>query len=181
MKRLLYFTACLCIVLVALTACSGKTSKADTDLIGKWEQNVNESLTACSGKTSKADTDLIGKWEQIVNESGVEAVTIYDFMSDGKVEQTIQMSSKYPAMEIVGNGTSDYRYEDGVISFTFSASNFSFSKFEMEGVTDELVELAMEQVKSSMVNMEQQLQNVRIKGNKLTATFNGQDIELKRL
>ncbi|MDE6802310.1 MAG: hypothetical protein K2J06_06045 [Muribaculaceae bacterium] len=154
MKRVLSFVACLCVVLLA--------------------------LTACGGNGSKGSNELIGKWKQVVDQSGVKAVTVYDFEEDGILEQSLSVTGEYPKTEIVGEAKAKYEYEDGVISFTFSGSDMTFSKFEIEGLPDDMIEMAKEQTLSSMVDMKQQMENVKIDGNKLTATFNGQEIEMTR-
>ena len=51
----------------------------------------------------------------------------------------------------------------------------------MEGVPQELVDMSMQQVKSSMVDVEQKITDVKINGNTLTGTLNGMQITLKRI
>ena len=84
-------------------------------------------------------------------------------------------------MAIEAEGTCDYTFNDNTITFTISAEDFNFSKFEIEGVPEEQIELAMEQQKSQMTGIEQSLTDVVIDGDILTANFNGQEITLKRI
>lgn len=152
MKRLMYFTMCLCTLLVAMSACSSKNANA-----------------------------LIGKWEQTISQNGVKAVVTYDFKDNGKLVQTMVMKNSTPAINIDAEGTCDYTYADDKITFKFSPSDFTFNKFEIEGLDESYADAAMEEMKSSMVDMEQEFDNVKIDGDKLTANFNGQKVELKRL
>ena len=151
MKKFMYFTMCLCAMLVTLSSCS------------------------------KADNELIGKWEQTIEESGVKVVSTYEFKNGGKLTQTFVMESQYPEINIVGEGDCEYTYENGEITFKFSASDFNFSKFEMAGYSDEMVEMMMEQVKSTMVDVEQKFTDVKINGDELTAKFDGTEVSLVRI
>lgn len=152
MKKLMYFTMCMCTVLIALASCS-----------------------------SKADNELIGKWEQTIEQGSVKVVTTYDFQNGGKLTQTFVMKSDYPAIDIVGEGDCDYTYEDGVITFKFSAKDFNFSKFEMEGYSEDMIDTMMEQVKSTMVDVEQKFTDVKVEGDELTAMFQGMEVSLTRM
>lgn len=152
MKRLMYLTMCLCAMLVAMSSCSGKS-----------------------------ENGLIGKWEQTVDEAGAKVVVTYDFKESDKLTQTFDLKNDTPEMNIKGDGTCDYTYVDNTITFKFSASDFNFSKFEIEGVDNDMIDMAMEQMKSQMVNVEQKFTDVKIDGDKLTATFNGQEVTLKRI
>lgn len=152
MKRLMYFTMCLCTMLL---------------------------VVSCS--KSNSDNPLIGKWEQTIEQAGVKAVATYDFKDSGKLIQTMVMKNASPAIDIDAEGTCEYTYKDNTITFKFSASDFTFNKFSIEGLSDDMIDAAMEEMKSEMVNMEQSFTNVKIDGDKLTANFNGQQVELKRI
>ena len=91
------------------------------------------------------------------------------------------MKRNAPAIDIDAVGTCEYTYKDNTITFKFSASAFTFNKFSIEGMSDDMIDAAMEEMKSEMVNMEQSFTNVKIDGDKLTANFNGQKVELKRI
>lgn len=150
MKRFIYFTMCLCSMLVAVS---------------------------CS---NKADNELIGKWEQTVEQMGVKAELTYDFKNNGKMTQTLVMKNDYPKINIVADGTCSYTYSDDIIKFKFSSSDFNFDVYEIEGMSEEEVAAGMEAMKSGMV-MEQEFTDVKIEGDKMTAKFNGQKITLKRI
>ena len=152
MKRLMYFTMCLCTMLL---------------------------VVSCS--KSNSDNPLIGEWEQTIEQAGVKAVATYDFKDSGKLTQTMVMKNASPAIDIDAEGTCEYTYKDNTITFKFSASDFTFNKFSIEGMSDDMIDAAMEEMKSEMVNMEQSFTNVKIDGDKLTANFNGQQVELKRI
>lgn len=137
-------------------------------------------LASCS-KSSNSDNPLVGKWQQEVDKAGVQATVTYDFKSDGTLTQTSVMNSESPYMAIEAEGTCDYSFNDNTITFTISAEDFNFSKFEIEGVPEEQIELAMEQQKSGMTGIEQSFTDVVIDGDILTANFNGQEITLKRI
>ncbi|MDE6199262.1 MAG: hypothetical protein K2G06_05415 [Muribaculaceae bacterium] len=153
MKRFMYFTMCLCAMFAVLSSCSS------------------------------GGNGLIGKWEQTISEAGANAVATYDFKDNGKMTQTMVMKSETPSINIEGEGTCDYTYSeaDKTITFKFSASDFNFKTFEIEGIDEASMEMAMDQMKSQMVNMEQKFTNVNIDGDKLTANFNGQEVEMKRM
>lgn len=152
MKKLIYFTLSLCALVAVMTSCS-----------------------------SKADNELIGKWKQTIENGGAKVVSIYDFKDGGKLTQTFELKNDNPAIDIEAEGDCEYTFEGNVITFKFSATDFNFSKFEYEGLTDDMIEIAMDQMKSQMVNVEQEFTNVKINGDKLTAEFNGQEVELKRM
>lgn len=151
MKRIMFFTVCLCTMLLSFTSCGGK------------------------------DNALVGKWEQTINQMGVKAVATYDFKENGKLTQSVVMKKASPKINIVGDGTCDYTFDGNTITFRFSASDFNFDSFEIEGLGEEAVAYAMEEMKSEMVGMEQKLTDVKIEGDKLTAKFNGQELELNRI
>lgn len=151
MKKLFSLTLCLCTILIAITSCSG----------------------------TKSDNPLIGKWEQRVTENGATVVGIYKFAKNGELEQSMTITSDM--IDIEGNGTCEYVYENNTITFKFSGEDFDYSKFEMEGVSEEVIENAMKQSKASLVNIEQIFENVEISGDILTATFGGRPVTLKRL
>lgn len=132
-------------------------------------------VASCGSKSG-----LEGKWVQTMNEMGANIEVTYDFKGNGKCTQTMKMTSQTPNMNIEGEGTFDYKYEDNTITMTFSGGDFNFSKFEMEGLDGGMIDMAKEQMKNNMVNMTQTLNNVKIEGNKLTADFNGIQIEMTR-
>ena len=159
MKRITYFAMCLCTMLLVLASCS-KSSNSNS---------------------SSSDNPLVGKWQQEVDKAGVQATVTYDFKSDGTLTQTSVMNSESPYMAIEGEGTCDYTFNDNTITFTISAENYNFTKYEVEGIPEEQIELAMEQQKSQMTGIEQSLTDVVIDGDILTANFNGQEITLTRI
>ena len=138
-------------------------------------------LSACAGSSSKGDGTLIGKWEQVVEENGAQAVSTYDFKESGELVQTIVMKNDMPYINISGGGTCQYTYENDQITFMFSGADFDFDEFAIEGIDDENIDLAIEEMKSQLVDMEQTFTNVKIDGDKMTANFNGRSVTLTRL
>lgn len=143
-------------------------------------------LLSCSSESSNKSNDddnddgIIGKWEQVVEQNGVKAVSTYDFKKSGKLVQTFEMKNNNPYINIVGKGTCKYTYEDDKITFKFSAADFDFSSFVIEGLDEEYIDTAIEQMKESMVDVEQEFVDVEIDGDELTAKFNGQTVTLTR-
>ena len=154
MKRIVNYVMCVCVMLVAMTACSGK-----------------------------GDNGLIGKWEQTVDANGVKTVVTYDFQNSGKLRQTMVMKNDALHIFIDAEGVYEYSYyeADKTINFKFSGSDFNFKAFEIEGVSDDQVELAMENMKSDKVDIEQEFTDVNIEGDRMTAKFNGIKLTLKRI
>lgn len=164
MKRLMYLTMCLFALCVAVTSCSDKADGKDK----------------VEGK-AKAENGLVGKWEHVVEQAGAKAVVTYDFRENGMVTQTMVMKSESPLIDIEGEAEFEYKYADGVITFKFSGEDVHFPKFKMEGLSDEMVAMAMEQMKSSFVDVEQKITDVKIKGDKLTAMMQGIEITMTRM
>lgn len=133
-------------------------------------------ISSCSG--AKSDNPLIGKWEQTVAENGVKNVVIYEFAENGELEQTMTVTSDM--INIEASGTCEYTYENNTITFQFSAENFDYSKFEIEGIEEDVIQDVLEQTKASIVNVTQTLENVVISGDTLTATFGFRPITLIR-
>ena len=125
-------------------------------------------------------SEIMGVWTQTQNEQGVNVSSTYDFKADGTVTQILVMNSTSPKMNIIADGTVKYQLADDTITFKFSASDFNFTVFEIEGLPQEYVEIAKQQTLAQMTNMEQKLTDVKIDGNTLTANFNGQPISLHR-
>jgi len=48
-------------------------------------------------------------------------------------------------------------------------------------VGEDIIETAMDNMKAEMTNVEQRFTDVRIEGDKLTATFEGQEVTLQRI
>lgn len=151
MKRLMFFTLFMCTMVLSLTSCGSKNN------------------------------ELVGKWEQVVDQAGVKAVLTYDFKDNGTLTQTMVMKGKSPMIDISGEATCVYSYSGNTITFKFSNSDITFNKYKIEGLDDAMVKVAMEEMKSEMVGMEQKLTDVKIEGDKLTAKFNGQKLELNRI
>lgn len=133
-----------------------------------------------SASCAHSDNPLVGEWEQKVDQNGATVVANYDFKSNGKCHQTMVLKSDMPKIDVEGSGTFDYTYEDDVITLTFSGDDFKFKKFEIEGLPEEMVDIAMEQMKSQLVDMTETMTDVKIDGNTLTATYKGMDITLER-
>lgn len=151
MKRLMFFTLFMCTMVLSLTSCGSKNN------------------------------ELVGKWEQVVDQAVVKAVLTYDFKDNGTLTQTMVMKGKSPMIDISGEATCVYSYSGNTITFKFSNSDITFNKYKIEGLDDAMVKVAMEEMKSEMVGIEQKLTDVKIEGDKLTAKFNGQKLELNRI
>lgn len=129
-----------------------------------------------------ANDSLVGKWQQTLDEQGVKIVTIYDFHADGTLSQHMDMSnSSTPRMKMVADGVCKYTFQNNTITFKFNPQDFNFSTFEVEGLDQATTDAILEQTKTSMTAMEQKITNVKIDGNKLTGTFNGQEFVLTRM
>ena len=138
-------------------------------------------VLAVSCSRSDSGNSLTGKWQQTVTEDGTMAVSTYDFKDNGKLTQTLTMKSETPAIEIDAEGTCDYVYTGDTITFKFSATDFNFKKFMIEGVGEDIIETAMDHMKAEMTNVEQRFTDVRIEGDELTATFEGQEVTFQRI
>lgn len=138
-------------------------------------------LIAMSLSMNAAD-ELLGKWQQIVDEDNVKVVTTYEFNADGTMRQVMDMTSSTPQrIRIKGEGTCSYTFRDNTITFRFDAKDFDFPVFEIEGVDKATTDAAMQRTKESMGAMEQKITDIKISGNNLTGTFNGESIEMTRL
>lgn len=125
-------------------------------------------------------SELLGSWTQTVNEGGVMVISTYDFKDNDKVTQFLIMNSTSPKINIVADGTCDYSLKDDAITFKFSGKDFNFSTFEFEGLPQEAVGMAQQQMINEMVNVEQKLTDIKINGDTMTAKFNGEEVTLKR-
>lgn len=137
-------------------------------------------FVAFSAKAKVEKSEILGVWTQTQNEQGINVSSTYDFKADDTVTQILVMNSTSPKMNIIADGTVSYKLSDDTITFKFSATDFNFTVFEIEGLPQEYVEMAKQQTLSQMTNMEQKLTDVKVEGNTLTAKFNGQPITLQR-
>ena len=125
-------------------------------------------------------SEILGTWTQTATEQGITVICTYDFKADNTVTQFFMMNSSSPKMNVIADGTCEYKLSDDTISFKFSASDFNFTAFEIEGIPQEYVSVAKQQMMSQLVNVEQKLTDVKINGNTMTAKFNGETITLNR-
>lgn len=125
-------------------------------------------------------SEILGVWTMSENAQGMNILSTYDFKDDNTVTQFLMMSSASPKVNIIADGTCQYQIKDDSIVFKFSASDFNFTAFEIEGLPDEYVGVAKQQMMAEMVNVEQKLTNIKIEGNTLTAETEGQTITLTR-
>lgn len=137
-------------------------------------------FVALGAKAELKKSEILGVWTQTQNEQGVSVSSTYDFKADDTVTQILVVSSANPKVSVIADGTVKYQIGDDTITFKFSASDFNFSVFEIEGLPQEYVEVAKQQMLSQMTNMEQKLTDVKIEGNTLTAKFNGETISMQR-
>lgn len=137
-------------------------------------------LFALNANAKIEKSDILGTWTQSVNEEGISVTTTYDFKEDNTVTQIFIMNGASPKMNVIADGTAQYTLNDDSITFKFSGSDFNFTVFEIEGIPQEYVGLAQEQMRSSLVNVEQTLSDIKINGNTLTAKFNGETVTLER-
>ena len=125
-------------------------------------------------------SEILGVWTLNVDENGMSLISTYDFKEDGTMTQFVMMNSSSPKMSIIADGNCQYKIQDDSIVFKFSASDFNFRTFEIEGIPEEYVGVAKQQMMSQMVNVEQKLTNVVIDGNTMTAETEGQKVTLTR-
>lgn len=136
-------------------------------------------FSACT-KNNDNDNELVGTWEQAIEQHGVKAVVLYTFNDDGTMTEISEITSDEPRVNIKGESTCEYTYEDGTITFKISPDDIKFSVFEIEGMSQQEIETSMEMQKQQMADIEQKLENVEIDGDELTCNFNGQKIKLTR-
>lgn len=137
-------------------------------------------LFAFNAEAKIEKSELLGTWTQTVNEGGVMVITTYDFMEDDNVKQMLIMNSASPKMNIIADGTAQYKLDDDSIIFKFSGKDFNFTAFEIEGLPEEMKGMAQQQMMQQLVNVEQKITDVKIDGNTLTAKFNNETITLTR-
>lgn len=125
-------------------------------------------------------SEILGIWNQTVEEQGITVTSTYDFKADGTMTQIMIMTGTSPKMNVIADGTVKYTLSDDTITFKFSASDINFTVFEIEGLPNEYVEVAKQQMLTGMTNIEQKLTDIQIDGNTLTAKFNGETITLER-
>ena len=124
-------------------------------------------------------SEILGSWIQSVSQNGVTLISTYDFHADNTVTQWVFLSCASPKIDIVGDATCAYVFDNDAITFKFSGSDFNFTKLEVEGMTPEQLE-AYKRELSKQFNMESKMTNIKVKGNTMTAKSDGQKIELKR-
>lgn len=137
-------------------------------------------FTAVNVSAKVEKSQLLGIWTQTETENGINIVSTYDFKDDGTVTQIFMMNSASPKMNVIADGTVNYKLSDDTLTFKFSASDFNFTLFEIEGLPDEYVDVAKQQMMAQMSNMEQKLTDIKIDGDTLTGKFNGQAVTLTR-
>ena len=138
-------------------------------------------LMVALGAGAKVEkSEILGIWTSTENVQGTNIVSTYDFKPDGTVTQILVITSNSPKMNVIADGTAQYTLTDDTLTFKFSASDFNFSIFQIEGLPDEYVEMAKTQMLAQMGNMEQKLTDIQVEGDTLTAKFSGQTITLKR-
>lgn len=125
-------------------------------------------------------SELLGVWTLAQQENGMNIISSYDFKDDNTVTQFLMMNGTSPKMNVVADGTCQYSISDDCIVFKFSASDFNLTAFEIEGIPEEYIGIARQQMMSQMVNVEQKLTDVKIDGNQMTAKVEGQTVTLTR-
>lgn len=137
-------------------------------------------LLAFNANAKINSSEILGLWVQTVNEQGVNAVSTYDFKDNGRIYQTLEVTSANPKIIIEAEGECDYTFKDDKITFIFSGKDVDITKFEMEGLSDSMVQQLIEQTKQGMVNQKQVIKVTKIEGNTMNAILNGEKITLIR-
>ena len=135
---------------------------------------------AFNGNAKVEKSDLLGTWTQTETEQGVTVISTYDFKDDNTVTQFFMMNSSNPKMNVIAEGTAQYTFNGETLTFKFSASDFNFTTFEIEGLPQEYVGVAKQQMMSQMVNVEQKITDININGKTLTGKFDGQTVTLQK-
>lgn len=172
MKKFLYFTLCLCALLVVSTSCSGKNS----DGSGKYNEETGSEI-----EVPRNDNELVGgTWKRVAEEGLVEGYVTLEFMNGGKLFQTGGGSSYIPYMEFEIEGDCTYTFEEGVITIKFTGENFNIIKFEAPGEDRYKVEMYKRLLRSGITESEQVYTDVKIDGDTMTAIFRGEEVTFTR-
>lgn len=172
MKKFLYFTLCLCALLVVSTSCSGKNS----DGSGKYNEEIGSEI-----EVPRNDNELVGGiWKRVAEQGLVEAYATLEFMNGGKLFQTAGGSSYIPYMEFEIEGDCTYTFEEGVITIKFTGENFNITKFEAPGESSYMVKMYKDALRSGITEAEQVYTDVKIDGDKMTAIFQGEEVTFTR-
>lgn len=137
-------------------------------------------LFAFNADAKVEKSDILGVWTQMETEKGITVMSIYDFQSDNTVTQMLMLTGDSPKMNVMADGKAEYKLEDDCLIFKISPSDINFTAFEIEGLPQEYVGMAQQQMLAEMTNMQQKLTDINIEGNILTAKFNGQTVTFKR-
>lgn len=138
-------------------------------------------LTVALSAGAKVEkSQILGIWTSSQTTNGINVVSTYDFKDDNTVTQILVVNGTNPQVNIIADGTVSYKLSDDTLTFKFSAKDFNFTLFQIEGLPDEYVEMAKNQMMGQMVNMEQKLTDVQVEGDTLTAKFNGETVTLQR-
>ena len=133
------------------------------------------------GMSVSAADSIVGRWVQDESEHGVKILSYYDFGSDGKMVQTLVITSASPKMDINVSGKASYSYQSGNIAFKCEPEDITVSKFYIEGADQNMINAAIEQQKAEMSSKVFKLREVKVKGDKMTAVYEGNKITLRRV
>lgn len=133
------------------------------------------------GMSASADDSIIGRWVQDESENGVSIRSYYDFESDGIMVQTIEIQSPRPKIDIVVSGKAVYSYKSGNIAYKCEPKDITVSRFYIEGADQNAIDYAIEEQRAEMSSQVYRFREVKVKGDKMTAVYNGNKITLKRV
>lgn len=135
-------------------------------------------MPSCSGSSDNA---LIGSWEQIVEEDSMKTVDIVDFVKSGLLkEKGIINNMTTPAVEVVYESTGKYTYVGDTITIIVSAKDINIKSVKIQGGSDEDNENFKKLMTSEFTDINQIWTDVKIEGDSITATLEGQKLVLKR-
>lgn len=125
-------------------------------------------------------SELLGVWTQMETENGVTMMSTYDFKEDNTVTQLLMINGSAPKMNVMADAKAEYNLEDDCLTFKVNPADVNFTAFEIEGLPQEYVGMAQQQMLAELTNVVQKLTDLKIEGNILTAKFNGQKVTFKR-
>lgn len=127
--------------------------------------------------------NIAGKWEWPTKAlpDGSKTTIIYDFHKDGRLTVTSHTVSEKQHINVERIATCNYTYRNNTIKYSFSAENIEFTKYEIEGLSQEEINSRIEFDKKYSSDLEEILTNVKVEGNKLEANIGKMHITFTRI
>lgn len=125
-------------------------------------------LSSCS-ESSK----IAGKWKHTEKTAALNIEIIYDFKSDGTFTLTSEVHNESPAIAINASAKGTYTYKDNTLTTKLNPSDIEFSRFVIEGLSDDMLKSATEQQKQQLAEQSIILKNVEVNDNTLRGLING--------